>query len=454
MLEKAQRVHLIAVGGAVMHNMAIALKNKGLTVTGSDDAIFDPSKSRLEAHGLLPEKMGWDAARITSELDAVILGMHARPGNPELEKALALGIPVLSFPEFMFQQSQQCKRVVVAGSHGKTTITSMLLHSFRKTGEAFNYLVGSNIEGFDCMVGFNPQAQTAIFEGDEYLSSPLDRRSKFLHYKPHVAIITGLAWDHINVFPTYEGYVRSFEMLIRDIQPGGVLIYFEGDAELQKLVAKRPNPNIRYVGYRSLDFEETENGSNLKSTCFKDIDVPFFGAHNLANAESARLAMHELGIGGQAFYQSLHDYQGAARRLQQIRNDEDFTVYYDFAHAPSKVKATVAAVRQKYAKRKMTAILELHTFSSLDKKFIPFYKGAMDGVEEAIVFFDPKVLEHKNMPPLSVAEVQEAFANSNITVLNDKTAVYENLEKLDENNRVLLLMSSGNLFQAAVAKYK
>lgn len=453
MLQTGQRIHLIAVGGAVMHNMAIALHLKGFEVTGSDDAIFDPSKSRLEEHGLLPQKMGWNEDSITGDIKAIILGMHARPGNPELEKAIALGIPVYSFPEFMYQQSANCKRVVVAGSHGKTTITSMLLHSFKQTGRPFNYLVGSKIDGFDCMVGFDAAAETAIFEGDEYLSSPLDNRSKFLHYKPHVAIITGLAWDHINVFPTYEKYVRTFEMLIRDIEPGGVLIYFEGDEELQKLVAKRPNPSIRYIGYNSLDFEELEQNSILKSVLLKDIPLPFFGAHNLANAESGRVAMNEIGISGPDFYKSLHDYKGAARRLQQVKNQDDFTVYYDFAHAPSKVKATVAAVRKKYSNRKMTAILELHTFSSLDRKFIPFYKGALDGVEEAIVFFDPKVLEHKKMPSLSVVEVQKAFDNEEIAVLNDKAAVYDKLAALEEDNRVLLLMSSGNLFQEAIKNY-
>ncbi|TXC81327.1 UDP-N-acetylmuramate--L-alanine ligase [Luteibaculum oceani] len=445
------RVHIIAIGGAVMHNMAIALKNKGIKVSGSDDAIFDPSKSRLADHNLLPEKMGWNADRITENIDAVILGMHARPDNPELAKANGLQLPIYSFPEFMFQQSRLCKRLIVAGSHGKTSITGMLLHAYKKLNKPFNYLVGSKLEGFDCMVGFDSKADVAIFEGDEYLSSPLDNRSKFLHYKPHAAIITGLAWDHINVFPTYQSYLATFERLIRDIEPGGALIYFEGDMELKKLVEKRLNPNIRYIPYGPSLAKSSSRGVTLVNKSFKNLELPFFGNHNLANAEGARLLLNEIEILGSYFYNALHDFKGAARRLQLIYQDEDKNIYYDFAHAPSKVKATVKAVRDNFKDRKFIAALELHTFSSLDKRFLPQYKGAMDDVDAGVVFFDPKVLEHKKLPPISIADVKKAFGNQDLLVTNDKSEVMTFLDKADtERNSVQLLMSSGNLFHDRV----
>ena len=446
-MNKIKRVHIIAVGGAVMHNMAIALKLKGCAVTGSDDAIFNPSKSNLEKHGLLPKKEGWDATLIDSSIDAVIVGMHARPDNPELAKAKELGIPCYSFPEFMYQQSTDCTRLVVAGSHGKTTITSMLLHAYKKLNKPFNYLVGSKIEGFDCMVGFDDRADVAIFEGDEYLSSPLDDRSKFLHYKPHAVIITGLAWDHINFFPTYQKYLHTFEMLIRDIVPGGALIYFEGDKDLVDLVAKNPNPNIRYIPYNALNNREIDDHSMVLSQCIGQVELPFFGAHNLANSESARLIFSEIGINGSSFYNSLKDYQGAARRLQKVHDENETTIFYDFAHAPSKVTATVKAVRNKYPDRKFIAILELYTFSSINPEFIPFYKGSLSPANEATVFFDPKVLEHKKMPPMEVKQVEEAFNNPDIMVKNNKEEVYTYLKGLDLENSVLLLMSSGTLFE-------
>lgn len=445
-----KRVHIIAVGGAVMHNMAIALKLKGVDVTGSDDAIYNPSRANLEKHGLLPKEEGWNLKNVHAGIDAIIVGMHARPDNPELIKARELGIPCYSFPEFMFLNSQQAKRVVVAGSHGKTTITSMLLHCFKQQNQPFNYLVGSKIQGFDCMVGFDNQAKVAIFEGDEYLSSPLDNRSKFLHYKPHVVIITGIAWDHINVFPKYSDYLHTFEKLIRDIQPGGSLIYYAGDSELQQMVAKRPNPSIRYIPYTGLEANISGGYATLKNRLFQGQKLPFFGAHNIANAESARLAMQELGVSGEDFYVSLANFQGAARRLQRVFEKENTTVYYDFAHAPSKVAATVKAVRKAFPNRKMFACLELHTFSSINKDFIPYYKGSMDGADKALVFYDPKVLEHKKMPPLAKEEVIKAFDNKDISIENDKSAVYNFLQSENLENSVVLLMSSGVLFEEYV----
>ena len=363
------KVHFIAVGGSAMHNLAIALSRKGYVVTGSDDEIFEPSKGRLKKEGILPDSIGWDPSKVTEELDAVILGMHAREDNPELAKAKELGLEIFSYPEYIYEQSKNKKRVVIGGSHGKTTITSMILHALNELGVDVDYMVGAQLEGYDCMVKLTASNDVIILEGDEYLSSPLDRRPKFHLYKPNVALISGIAWDHINVFPKYEDYVKQFEIFCDLIEDGGVLIYNQED-ETVKEIAEQKRESIRSISYKTPDYTVEEEGTKLK-TIEAEFDLSIFGRHNLQNLMGAIHVCKEIGVEEKEFFLAMKKFTGAGKRLEKVVESDDFVMYKDFAHSPSKLKATTAAVKEQFPDREVIACMELHTFSSLQKAFLP-----------------------------------------------------------------------------------
>lgn len=435
-----ERIHFIAIGGSAMHNLAIALKKKGYNVSGSDDQIFEPSKSRLAKHNLLPKNEGWDVEMIDLSIDKIILGMHAKKDNPELLKAIELGIPIYSYPEFIYEESKLKKRVVIGGSHGKTSITSMILHVLSDLNYDFDYLVGAQLEGFDTMVQLS-DAPIIIIEGDEYLSSPIDRRPKFLWYKPDIAVLSGIAWDHINVFPTFEEYIMQFELFVNSIKQGGFLTYYHGDENLKNIAAK--NGKINLKPYTN-PIHKIEDGKTFVSSISGWVELNIFGQHNLQNLMAALNVCSELGIDEVDFYKSIVSFKGAAKRLEKIAESERLIVYKDFAHSPSKLKATTKAVKNQYPDKKLIACMELHTFSSLNKAFLSEYKGAMQAADEALVYFNPNTIKHKGLDALSVNEVKDAFLPGNITVFDDSTALLDLLSKKDYSNDILLLMTSGN----------
>jgi len=433
-------VHLIAIGGAVMHNLALELAAQGHTVTGSDDILQEPSRSRLEVAGLLPAEIGWFPEKIHAGLQAVILGMHARADNPELLQAQALGLSIYSFPEYVYEHAKHKKRLVIAGSHGKTTITAMVMHVLRFHKKDFDYLVGSQLAGFERMVRLTEAAPIIVIEGDEYLTSPLDLRPKFLHYQPHAAVISGVAWDHINVFPTYESYLSQFRKLAESMLPGATLGYYNGDADLVELVAPFAG-KLTLKPYHAADYV-LEDGYLFLKTSLGKIPLQIFGKHNIENVAAARLITEEAGIKKEEFYQAIASFPGTARRLECIHRSKDFTIFRDFAHAPSKVDATVKAVKEMFPDKKITAVLELHTFSSLKREFMLHYAGSMDGVELAVVYYSPEVVASKKLDAFPPAEVVVGFARPDLQVITQKTELHELLLNLPKKG-ILLLMSSG-----------
>lgn len=435
------KIHLIAIGGAAMHNMAIALSGKGYEVSGSDDEINEPSKSRLLDKGLLPEKTGWFPEKIHSALDAVILGMHARKDNPELLKAQELGLRIYSYPEYLYEQTKNKIRVVIGGSHGKTTITAMVLHVLKSQGIKTDYMVGAQIEGFDTMVSLSHEAEVAIFEGDEYLASPIDLRPKFHLYKPHIALLSGIAWDHVNVFPTFEIYLKQFEEFIYLIENNGKLIFCEEDTVLNKL-SQGTNSKISKIPYSVPAHEITNGVTNLRIGDAK-IPLKIFGDHNLMNLEGARNICNALGVSNDAFYSEIRTFKGAAKRLEPVGVFPNFAFYKDFAHSPSKLKATVHALKKQYPERKLVACLELHTFSSLSENFLNEYSNCMDECDVAIVYFNPHTIAHKKLNPISSEQVKRAFNRNDLIVFSEQKTVIDFLCHNEWKNRNLLMMSSG-----------
>lgn len=435
-------VHFIAIGGSAMHNLAIALHKKGYKVTGSDDEVFEPSKSRLAKYGLLPEREGWFPKTIRRDLDAVILGMHAREDNPELLQAQELGLKIYSYPEYLYEQTKEKIRVVIGGSHGKTTITSMVMHVLGFNQIKFDYMVGAQLEGFDTMVSLSKDAKIAVFEGDEYLSSPIDRRPKFHLYFPDIALLSGIAWDHINVFPTFPFYVEQFHIFADMIQPNGSLIYFERDEKLLEIAAKSRG-DIQKLPYQSHD-SVIENGITYLLARGKKIKLRIFGDHNLQNISGAKLVSRQLGLTDDQFYSAIAEFNGASRRLEVLAENADCIVYNDFAHSPSKLKATTEAVKKQFPQRKLVACLELHTFSSLKKEFLPQYKNSMDAADLAIVYFNPHTIEHKKLEPITLQQVADAFATPGLMVITDSDQLFTFLKSQNWEKANLLLMTSGN----------
>lgn len=435
-------VHFIAIGGAAMHNLAIALHDRGDRVTGSDDAIFDPSRSRLDRRGLLPDEMGWYPERIHAGLDAVILGMHAREDNPELARAKELGLDVYSYPEFLFNATQAKKRVVIGGSHGKTSTTAMVLHVLQRAGIDCDYMVGAQLEGFDCMVRLTEAAPVAILEGDEYLASPIDRRPKFHLYRPHIAVITGIAWDHVNVFPTWEGYVDQFRQFIGTIAPEGTLIYADTDATNQQLAAAFPDLHTIPYGIHP---HRVDAGYTWLPTEDGDVRLEIFGDHNLENLNAARHVCQVLGVDTQAFYRHISSFSGASRRLERMGQNDHTMVFRDFAHSPSKVQATVQAVKNQFPERTLVAALELHTFSSLNANFLAEYQHTLDAADMALVCFNPAAVARKKLPPIATEDVLRAFDRAGLEVFEHPTAMLDRLNTLSLPDSNVLIMSSGEL---------
>ena len=431
------RIHFIAIGGAAMHNLAMAVATKaGYVVTGSDDEIFDPARTHLQEAGLLPEEMGWHPEKITSDIDAIILGMHAREDNPELVRARELGIKIYSFPEYLYEQTKDKIRIVVGGSHGKTSTTSMILYVLQHLGIEADYMVGAQIEGFERMVRLSDTAKYAVFEGDEYLTSPLDLRSKFLWYHPHVAILTGIAWDHINVFPTFDGYVDTFRKFVDGIEENGTFIYYKHDSNLCE-IASHARKDIKQLPYEA--YEPTPNPS-LKG---KEVGLKIFGRHNMENLQAAALACEQIGVKREDFYREIATFTGASNRLELIDEIGTNVAYKDFAHSPSKLRATVNAVRERYPEKQLVAAMELHTFSSLMADFLPQYEGCMAQADVALVYFNPKVIEHKRLTPITAEEVKKAFGTENVEVFTDSQLLQERLRSLTYDNTALLMMTSG-----------
>ncbi len=434
--------HFIAIGGSAMHNLALALHNKAYQVSGSDDAIFEPSRSRLKKYDLLPKELGWFPEKINSSLDGVILGMHAKADNPELLKARVLGLKIYSYPEFLYEQSKNKTRVVIGGSHGKTTITSMILHVLHYHDREIDFMVGAQLDGFDTMVHLTEENDFILLEGDEYLSSAIDRRPKFHLYKPNIALLSGIAWDHINVFPTYEIYLEQFKIFVDSIVSGGIIVYNQEDPELVSIVDKTVN-QIRKHPYQTPDYR-IENGTTILDTPEGDMPIEVFGAHNLNNLAGAKWICQHMGIDEDDFYEAIPTFKGASKRLEKIVESKSTVVFKDFAHSPSKVMATTKAVREQFPVKKLITCLELHTYSSLNPEFLKEYAKSLDPADEAVVFFSPDALEIKKMQPISKDQIREAFDKKDLIVYTSPQEFKEHLQDLDYSNAVLLLMSSGN----------
>lgn len=435
------RYHLIAIGGSAMHNIALALRENGHEVTGSDDEIYNPARDRLAAKGLLPDQAGWFPGKIHPRLDAVILGMHAREENPELRRARELAIPILSYPAFIFEHAKDKTRVVVAGSHGKTTTTSMILHFLKEAGRDFDYLVGAQLDGFETMTRLS-DAPLIVLEGDEYFSSAVDPVPKIYHYRPHLAILTGIAWDHINVFPTFETYLDAFRHFLQTIEPGGKVWFDDRDQHLRELVLSAPQ-GVRCIPYGPFPSLFREERFWVETSVGQS-PTSLIGKHNFANLRAAWDLCRELGITERQMAEAIPSFKGASKRLQTLVDEPGFTAYLDFAHAPSKVRATVQAVKDRHPGRDIVACLELHTFSSLNPAFLPEYARSMEAADLAAVFYSPHTLEMKKLPPLEPRQVRDAFERPDLAVFTDPTALGSWISELSRENKALLWMSSGN----------
>jgi UDP-N-acetylmuramate: L-alanyl-gamma-D-glutamyl-meso-diaminopimelate ligase len=436
------RIHFIAIGGSAMHNLALALHDKGEIVSGSDDEIFEPSKSRLFAKGLLPESFGWFPEKISQSLDAVILGMHAKADNPELLKAKELGLKIYSYPEFLYEHSKKKTRVVIGGSHGKTTITSMILHVMHYWDRPVDFMVGAQLEGFTNMVHLTEENDFIVLEGDEYLSSPIDRRPKFHLYQPNIALLSGIAWDHINVFPTFDNYVEQFSIFLNQITEGGAIIYNVEDEEVKKVVESSTN-TIKKYPYGTPKYRVYE-GETLLETPEGSMPIEVFGKHNLNNLEGARWICQLMGVDAEDFYEAIASFKGASKRLEKIAENKSAVVYKDFAHSPSKVKATTMAVKDQYPERTLIACLELHTYSSLNPQFLSEYQGALDAADIAVVFYSPHAVEIKKLEPITHQQIADAFQRKDLVIYTEPRAFQEFLFSRNFNSTSLLLMSSGN----------
>ncbi len=435
-------IHFIAIGGAAMHNLALALHQKGYQITGSDDTIHNPSKSRLESKGLLPKVFGWFPDKVTIDLDAVILGMHAKADNPELLKAQKLGVKIYSYPEFLYEQAKNKTRVVIGGSHGKTSITSMILHVLHYHDRDVDYMVGAQLDGFENMVHLTKDNDFIVLEGDEYLSSPIDRRPKFHLYKPNIALLSGIAWDHINVFPTFENYVDQFEIFVDSITNGGAMVYNEEDIVVKKVVEASTNHIKRYP-YHTPNYT-IENGVTFLDTSDGKLPLEIFGKHNLQNLAGAKWICQHMGVDEDDFYEAIASFKGANKRLEKIAENKATVIFKDFAHSPSKVEATAKAVKEQYSNRTVLACLELHTYSSLNSEFLKEYKGALDAADKAVVFYSPHAVEIKKLEKVSKEQIATAFERDDLLIYTDPAEFREFLFSQNLENTAVLLMSSGN----------
>jgi UDP-N-acetylmuramate: L-alanyl-gamma-D-glutamyl-meso-diaminopimelate ligase len=435
-------IHFIAIGGSAMHNLAIALHNKGYHVTGSDDTIHDPSKSRLENKGLLPKAFGWFPEKITQDLDVIILGMHAKEDNPELLQAQDMGLKIYSYPEFLYEQSKDKTRVVIGGSHGKTTITSMILHVLAYHDREVDYMVGAQLEGFETMVHLTTENEFMVLEGDEYLSSPIDRRPKFHLYKPNIALLSGIAWDHINVFPTFEGYIDQFRIFTDSLTNGGIMVYNEEDAIVKEVVESSTH-TIKKYPYSTPSYE-IEDGITAIDTPDGMMPLEIFGDHNLQNLAGAKWICQHMGIDEDDFYEAIASFKGASKRLEKIAENKQTVIFKDFAHSPSKVKATTEAVKKQYVKREVIACLELHTYSSLNAEFLGEYKGALDQADKAVVFYSPHAVKIKQLDEVTTAQIGAAFDREDLMMFTNPAEFKKFLFSQNLEQTAVVLMSSGN----------
>tara|TARA_R110001583_G_scaffold70889_2_gene200167 strand:+ start:26 stop:1378 length:1353 start_codon:yes stop_codon:yes gene_type:complete len=435
-------IHFIAIGGSAMHNLAIALQNKGYQITGSDDTIFEPSKSRLDKRGLLPKEFGWYPKKITTDIDAIILGMHAKPNNPELLKAQELGLKIYSYPEFLYEQSKDKTRVVIGGSHGKTTITSMILHVLNYNNIEVDYMVGAQLDGFDTMVHLTQDNEFIVLEGDEYLSSPIDMRPKFHLYQPNIALLSGIAWDHINVFPTFENYIEQFSIFTNSLTKGGIMVYNEEDEILKNIIINTEN-TIKKYAYKTPEYK-IDNGITFINTSLGKMPLEIFGEHNLQNLAGAKWISQHMGVDEDEFYEAIASFKGASKRLEKIAENNSSVVFKDFAHSPSKVEATTNAVKDQYKSRNVIACLELHTYSSLNAAFLKEYEGALDKADVAVVFYSPNAVEIKKLEKVSEKQIRKAFNREDLIVFTNPIDFQKFLFSQKLENIALLLMSSGN----------
>jgi UDP-N-acetylmuramate: L-alanyl-gamma-D-glutamyl-meso-diaminopimelate ligase len=435
-------IHFIAIGGSAMHNLAIALHNKGYHVTGSDDTIHDPSKSRLENKGLLPKAFGWFPEKITQDLDVIILGMHAKEDNPELLQAQDMGLKIYSYPEFLYEQSKDKTRVVIGGSHGKTTITSMILHVLAYHDREVDYMVGAQLEGFETMVHLTTENEFMVLEGDEYLSSPIDRRPKFHLYKPNIALLSGIAWDHINVFPTFEGYIDQFRIFTDSLTNGGIMVYNEEDAIVKEVVESSTH-TIKKYPYSTPSYE-IEDGITAIDTPDGMMPLEIFGDHNLQNLAGAKWICQHMGIDEDDFYEAIASFKGASKRLEKIAENKQTVIFKDFAHSPSKVKATTEAVKKQYVKREVIACLELHTYSSLNAEFLGEYQGALDQADKAVVFYSPHAVKIKQLDEVTTAQIGAAFGREDLMMFTNPAEFKAFLFSQNLEQTAVVLMSSGN----------
>ena len=435
-------IHFIAIGGSAMHNLAIALHNKGYQVTGSDDTIHDPSKSRLEKKGLLPKAFGWFPEKITQDIDVIILGMHAKEDNPELLQAQDMGLKIYSYPEFLYEQSKDKTRVVIGGSHGKTTITSMILHVLAYNDREVDYMVGAQLEGFETMVHLTTENEFMVLEGDEYLSSPIDRRPKFHLYKPNIALLSGIAWDHINVFPTFEGYVEQFRIFTDSLTNGGIMVYNEEDAIVKEVVESSTH-TIKKYPYSTPSYE-IEEGVTAIDTPDGMMPLEIFGDHNLQNLAGAKWICQHMGVDEEDFYEAIASFKGASKRLEKIAENKQTVIFKDFAHSPSKVKATTEAVKKQYAQREVIACLELHTYSSLNAEFLGEYQGALDQADKAVVFYSPHAVKIKQLDEVTTAQIGAAFGREDLMMFTNPAEFKAFLFSQNLEQTAVVLMSSGN----------
>lgn len=442
MEQPKQRIHFIAIGGSVMHNLAIALKQAGHEVTGSDDEIFEPARSALSRHGILPEKEGWHPEKVTAATDAVMLGMHAQKDNPELLRAQQLGLTIYSFPDYIYEQSKDKQRIVIAGSHGKTTITAIIIHVLTFCNRKFDYVIGAKVRGIEQTVKLT-DAPVIIIEGDEYLSSAIDLTPKFLRYQHHIGLISGIAWDHANVFPTEEEYVKQFDLFADQTPKGGILIYCDQDS-MALIIGKKERADVTAVSYKSHPHSSDQRGHFSLTSSKEKFPIKVFGSHNFQNINGAKEVLKRIGVTNEQFYKAISSFEGAAGRLEVIGESNSVTVYKDFAHAPSKVAATVKAVKEVHPTRELVACVELHTYSSLNKKFLPQYKDTLRNAQLPVVYFNPEKVQAKKLEPITASDIRSAFANPNIQVFDNTPELEAYLHGQKWDNKNLLMMSSGN----------
>jgi len=436
------KIHFIAIGGSAMHNLAIALSQKGYQISGSDDTIHNPSKSRLEKQGLLPLAFGWFPEKIVPDLDGIILGMHAKKDNAELLKAQELGLKIYSYPEFLYEQSENKTRVVIGGSHGKTTITSMILHVLKYHEKEVDYMVGAQLEGFETMVHLTKENDFIVLEGDEYLSSPIDMRPKFHLYKPNIALLSGIAWDHINVFPTFENYIDQFRIFTDSMVNGGSMVYNEEDEIVKQVVESSENHIKKYPYTTPKHF--IENGTTFLETSAGDLPLEIFGKHNLQNLAGAKWICQHMGVDEDDFYEAIASFSGASKRLEKVAENNSTVFFKDFAHSPSKVEATTKAVKEQYSERTVVACLELHTYSSLNAEFLAEYKGALDAADKAVVFYSPHAVKIKQLEEVTAQQIATAFEREDLIIYTNPEEFKEFLFSLNLEKTAVVLMSSGN----------